>query len=251
MYSKDETNELFEKVQDYIKSAMEQEIGYYLNMNAIMVQLLLHDAENKKIQLQCEVSQIENMENMKQMNQFINSLNKLNIDINNSKIKSLGKLGSISSIEGLIKENEIMKNNSDILNHQVEVLNNKNQMLTAENQNLFNQIRENNKDISALRKQVQDLTQKLSENKNQDSKETLEALKKLENESQEAKKKLDEQVQQYQKLLQSFDKKISESKQFQTLKKILQDKNTLIVNLKTKVAKYENQEDKDDNVKKK
>ena len=244
MYSKDETNELFEKVQDYIKSAMEQEIGYYLNMNAIMVQLLLHDAENKKIQLQCEVSQIENMENMKQMNQFINSLNKLNIDINNSKIKSLGK--SISSIEGLIKENEIMKNNSDILNHQVEVLNNKNQMLTAENQNLFNQIRENNKDISALRKQVQDLTQKLSENKNQDSKETLEALKKLENESQEAKKKLDEQVQQYQKLLQSFDKKISESKQFQTLKKILQDKNTLIVQLKTKVAKYEN-EDKEEN----
>jgi len=246
MYSKDETNELFEKVQDYIKSAMEQEIGYYLNMNAIMVQLLLHDAENKKIQLQCEVSQIENMENMKQMNQFINSLNKLNIDINNSKIKSLGKLGSISSIEGLIKENEIMKNNYDILNHQVEVLNNKNQMLTAENQNLFNQIRENNKDISALRKQVQDLTQKLSENKNQDSKETLEALKKLENESQEAKKKLDEQVQQYQKLLQSFDKKISESKQFQTLKKILQDKNTLIVQLKTKVAKYEN-EDKEEN----
>ena len=246
MYSKDETNELFEKVQDYIKSAMEQEIGYYLNMNAIMVQLLLHDAENKKMQLQCEVSQIENMENMKQMNQFINSLNKLNIDINNSKIKSLGKLGSISSIEGLIKENEIMKNNSDILNHQVEVLNNKNQMLTAENQNLFNQIRENNKDISALRKQVQDLTQKLSENKNQDSKETLEALKKLENESQEAKKKLDEQVQQYQKLLQSFDKKISESKQFQTLKKILQDKNTLIVQLKTKVAKYEN-EDKEEN----
>ena len=246
MYSKDETNELFEKVQDYIKSAMEQEIGYYLNMNAIMVQLLLHDAENKKIQLQCEVSQIENMENMKQMNQFINSLNKLNIDINNSKIKSLGKLGSISSIEGLIKKNEIMKNNSDILNHQVEVLNNKNQMLTAENQNLFNQIRENNKDISALRKQVQDLTQKLSENKNQDSKETLEALKKLENESQEAKKKLDEQVQQYQKLLQSFDKKISESKQFQTLKKILQDKNTLIVQLKTKVAKYEN-EDKEEN----
>ena len=62
---------------------------------------------------------------------------------------------------------------------------------------------------------------------------------------------MDEQVQQYQKLLQSFDKKISESKQFQTLKKILQDKNTLIVNLKTKVAKYENQEDKDDNKEKK
>ena len=249
MYSKDEACELFEKVQDYIKSAMEQEIGYYLNMNAIMVQLLLHDAENKKVNLQCEVSQIENMENMKEMNQFIHSLNQLNVDISNSKMKSLGKLGSISSIEGLIKENEIMKNNTDILNHQIEVLNNKNQMLTTENQNLTNHIRENNQDILTLRKQIQDLTQKITENKNQDPKETLETLKRLEAESEEAKKKLDEQVQQYQKLLQSFDKKISESKQFQTLKKILQDKNTLIVQLKTKVAKYENEdkEEKDDN----
>ena len=246
MYSKDETYELFEKVQDYIKSAMEQEIGYYLNMNAIMVQLLLHDAESKKINLHCEVSQVENMENIKEMNQFINSLNKLNVDVGNSKMKSLGKLGSFSIIESLIKENEIMKNNSDILNHQIEVLNNKNQMLTTENENLTNHIRENNQDILSLRKQIQDLTKKLSENSN-DSKETIETLKRLETESQESKKKLDEQVQQYQKLLQSFDKKISESKQFQTLKKILQDKNTLIVNLKTKVAKYENQEDKDDN----
>ena len=242
MYSKEETCELFTKVQDYIKSAMEQEIGYYLNMNAIMVQLLLHDAENKKINLSCEVSQIENMENMKEMNQFIHSLNKLNVDISNSKMKSLGKLGSISSIEGLIKENEIMKNNTNILNHQIEVLNNKNQMLTTENENLLIHNQEKNQEISALRKQIQDLTQKLSKNSN-DSKETLDTLKKLEQETQDAKKKLDEQVQQYQKLLQSFDKKISESKQFQTLKKILQDKNALIVDLKTKVAKYENQDD--------
>ena len=90
MYSKDETGELFEKVQDYIKSAMEQEIGYYLNMNAIMVQLLLHDAENKKVNLKCEISQIENMENMKEMNQFINSLNKLNVDVGFIKNEILG-----------------------------------------------------------------------------------------------------------------------------------------------------------------
>ena len=121
-------------------------------------------------------------------------------------------------------------------------------MVTTENENLLIHNQEKNQEIVSLRKQIQTLTQKISE-KNSDSKETLEALKKLETESQEAKKKLDEKVQQYQQLLQSFDKKISESKQFQTLKKILQDKNTLIVNLKTKVAKYEN-EDKDENVKK-
>ena len=122
-------------------------------------------------------------------------------------------------------------------------------MVTTENENLLIHNQEKNQEIVSLRKQIQTLTQKISE-KNSDSKETLETLKKLEIESREAKKKLDEQMQQYQQLLQSFDKKISESKQFQTLKKILQDKNTLIVNLKTKVAKYEN-EDKDENVKKK
>ena len=252
MYSKDETGELFEKVQDYIKSAMEQEIGYYLNMNAIMVQLLLHDAENKKVNLKCEISQIENMENMKEMNQFINSLNKLNVDVGSSKMKSLGKLGSISSIESLIKENEIMKNNNEILTHQIEILNNKNQMLTTENENLSNQNRENNQDILILRKEIQNLTQKLSDKNKQDSNESLEALKRLETESQEAKTKLDEQVLLYQNLLKSFDKKISESKQFQTLKKLLQDKNTLIVQLKTKVAQYENKDDNEsDNSKEK
>ena len=70
----------------------------------------------------------------------------------------------------------------------------------------------------------------------------MDTLKKLEAESQEAKKKLDEQVEKYQQLVASFDKKVSESAQFKTLKKILQDKNTLIVQLKTKVAKYENKD---------
>ena len=242
MYSKEDTLDLFEKVQDHIRSAMSQELGYFLNMNAIMVQLLLHEAEKQKTNLQCEISQIENMQNMKEMNEFINSLNSLNVDINLNKNKSLGKLGSISSIEGLIKENEIMKHDNDILNQQVEILNNKSQMLTTENENLTRQNKENSQTILGLRKQIQDLSQKISENNQNSNKEAVETLKKLEKESQEAKQKLDEQVEKYQELVKSFDKKVSESAQFKTLKKILQDKNTLIVQLKTKVAKYENQD---------
>ena len=152
MYSKEDTLDLFEKVQDHIRSAMSQELGYFLNMNAIMVQLLLHEAEKQKTNLQCEISQIENMQNMKEMNEFINSLNSLNVDINLNKNKSLGKLGSISSIEGLIKENEIMKHDNDILNQQVEILNNKSQMLTTENENLTRQNKENSQTILGLRK---------------------------------------------------------------------------------------------------
>ena len=240
MFSKDDTLDLFDKVQDHIKSAMAQELGYFLNMNAIMVQLLLHEAEKQKTNLQCEISQIENMQNMKEMNQFINSLNNLNIDTNIGKNKSLGKLGNISSIEGLIKENEIMKHNNDLLNQQFEILNNKNQMLSTENDNLTKQNKENSQTILELRKEIKNLSQKITDSNQNESNETVETLKKLEKESQEAKKKLDEQVEKYQQLVASFDKKVSESAQFKTLKKILQDKNTLIVQLKTKVAKFEN-----------
>ena len=238
MYSKDDIIDLFEKVQDHIKSAMSQELGYFLNMNAIMVQLLLHDAERQKTSLQCEVAQIENMQNMKEMNEFIGSLNNLNVDTGMGKNKSLGKLGSISSIEGLIKENEIMKHDNDILNQQYEILKNKSLMLSNENKNLTEQNRENNQLILELRKEIQNLTQKISENIQNESNETVVTLKKLETESQEAKKKLDEQMEKYQQLVANFDKKVSESAQFKTLKKILQDKNTLIVKLKAQVAKY-------------
>ena len=240
MFSKDDTLDLFDRVQDHIKSAMAQELGYFLNMNAIMVQLLLHEAEKQKTNLQCEISQIENMQNMKEMNEFINSLSNLNIDANIGKNKSLGKLGSISSIEGLIKEDEIMKHNNDILNQQFEILNNKNQMLSTENDNLTKQNKENSQTILELRKEIEKLSQKINDNNQNESKETVETLKKLEKESQEAKQKLDEQVEKYPQLVASFDKKVSESAQFKTLKKILQDKNTLIVQLKTKVAKFEN-----------
>ena len=242
MYSKDDILDFFEKVKDQIRSSMNKEIGYFLNMNAIMVQLLLHDAEKQTISLQVEVSQIENIQNMKEMNDFISSSSNLTFESNVPEKKALEKLGSISSVESLIQDNENLKHNNDILNQQIEILNNKIEMLTTENENLSKQNKETSKTEIDLRKQVQELTEKLGKNNQQDNSQTVEALKKLEKECQEAKKKCDEQIEKYQALVKSFDKKVSESAQFKTLKKILQDKNTLIVELKTKVAKYEKKE---------
>ena len=53
------------------------------------------------------------------------------------------------------------------------------------------------------------------------------------------KKNLDEQVSKYQKLLNEYDVKLSQSIQFQQLKKLLQDKNSLIIELKSKIANFE------------
>lgn len=83
-------------------------------------------------------------------------------------------------------------------------------MLSTENENLTQQNKENNKTILELRKQIKDLSEKISENNKGDSKEMVNTLKRLEKESQEAKKNLDEQVEKYQQLVASFDKKVSE-----------------------------------------
>jgi len=53
------------------------------------------------------------------------------------------------------------------------------------------------------------------------------------------KKNLEEQVTKYQKLLKEYDVKINESIQFQQLKKLLQNKNDLIIDLKNKIKNIE------------
>lgn len=50
---------------------------------------------------------------------------------------------------------------------------------------------------------------------------------------------MNDQVAKYQNLLKEYDVKLSESIQFQQLKKFLQEKNALIIELKNKVAKFE------------
>jgi len=95
MYGKDDIDEMFVKIQEYIQKSMDKEIGYYLNMNAIFVQLLLHNAEKQTVTLQVETSQVENMNNINEMNEFINQLSNLTLPDNKNSNK-LGKLDSIS-----------------------------------------------------------------------------------------------------------------------------------------------------------
>lgn len=68
---------------------------------------------------------------------------------------------------------------------------------------------------------------------------TLENIQNLQKDLGTTKINLDEQILKYQKLLKEYDVKINESIQFQQLKKLLQDKNSLIIDLKNKVAKFE------------
>ena len=235
MYSQEEIEDLFNRFKDYIKQSTEKEISYYLNMNAIFVQLLLHDAEKQTVTLQADTAQIENMKNKKEMNEFVSSISNLALPDLNSK-STLGKLGSISNTTNLIENYETLKHDYDILNQKVEILKSKNEMLSNENQNLNTNISNYSETINQLREQIKTMSAGMA---NKDNSMNMATLNKLENECAEAKKKLEEQILKYQTLVNDYDKKVSESVQFKQLKKLLQDKNTLIVQLKTKVAKYE------------
>ena len=79
----------------------------------------------------------------------------------------------------------------------------------------------------------------LDSNKNSNDKVALENIKNLQKDLESTKDNLNEQVQKYQKLLKEYDVKINESIQFQQLKKMLKDKNTLIIELKKQVANFE------------
>ena len=235
MYGKDDIDEMFVKIQEYIQKSMDKEIGYYLNMNAIFVQLLLHNAEKQTVTLQVETSQVENMNNINEMNEFINQLSNLTLSENKNGSK-LGKLDSISSTVNLIENYETLKHDNDILNERNKILENKIELIQNENTNLNNINSQNSKEIETLRNEIKTLSSSIT---NQNSGDNKELLNKFEEECKISKKNYEEQMKKYQELLKEFDKKVNESTQFKTLKKILQEKNTLIVQLKTKIAKFE------------
>lgn len=235
MYSNDDINEMFNKIKDEIHSSMEKEISYYLNMNAIFVQLLLHDAENQTVTLQVETSQAENMTNMKEMNQFIDSLSNLTLPDTKGQTS---KLSSISNTVNLINDYETLKHDYDILNENVVILKKQNEMLLNENNALNANSKASTETINQLRKQIKDLTTKMM-SPQPDNKANVDLLNQIQYECEETKKKLDEQMEKYQALVKDFEKKVSESTQFKQLKKLLQDKNVLIVQLKTSLTKYE------------
>jgi peptidoglycan hydrolase CwlO-like protein len=74
---------------------------------------------------------------------------------------------------------------------------------------------------------------------NNENEKMIDNFKNLEKDLEQTRSKLQEQISNYQTLLKDYDVRISESIQFKQLKKLLQDKNNLIIELKNKIASFE------------
>ena len=234
MFSKEDVEELFNKFKDYVYDKSYREMSDYLSMNAIFVQLLLHDAEKQTVTLQAETAQMESMKNMQEINKFIASISDLTLPDSKTGV---GKLGSISNVANLIDNYESLKHDYELLNQKVDMLTNQNNMLIQQNNNLQKNSTKDTEIVAKLQNEIKTLT--LKSNNSKENQKNIDALKRLENECEAKKKELDTQLSKYNQLLADYDKRVSEAPQFKTLKKLLQDKNTLVVQLKTKIAKYE------------
>lgn len=226
---------MLNQLKSKFSKSVGDELTYFTNLNAIYIQLLFHNAEDKKVTLDIDTSQVENMHNMKQMEDLVNLLNSPNVPTDFSGKKNIGKLSSISSTQNLISDYEELLQNHNILNAEFNNLKKQNDLLSQENLNLKSNNNKFSNEMQSFNKQLE----KLSGDNNKDSSSFLESIKKLERELSETKKNLDDQIDKYHVLTSEFNKKLSESTQFRELKKYLAEKNNLIIELKKKIEKYE------------
>lgn len=154
MYSRDEIFEMLENLKQDICSSMTGEISYYLNMHAIFVQLLLHEADKLKVVLKAETAQVQNMKNIEEMNQFITTVFSSTLPTEFGKGNVISKLSSISTTQNLINDFENLKHEHEMLKQNNGILKNQNNMLVDENQNLKNTADSYAKDFNLLRNKI-------------------------------------------------------------------------------------------------
>jgi len=121
---------------------------------AILVQLLLHDAEFNKINLKVEISQIQNLKNVNEMNEFIKSITGNNLPTDLGRQSVMSKLGSISKTQNLINDYEQLSHESEMLQQNYNILKNQNELLIKENQNLQENGNLISREVDELRKRL-------------------------------------------------------------------------------------------------
>jgi hypothetical protein len=173
---------------------------------------------------------------MNEMKDFISSLDNKGISGIYGKSSIINKLGSISSTKTLISDYEELKNDYDLLKQNYETLKGQNELLVLENQNMQKNSNIKSLEINNLMEKISNLSLNFASDTD---KRSIDNIKNLQKDLEATKINLNEQIEKYQKLLKEYDVKINESIQFQQMKKLLKDKNTLIIELKNRVSEFE------------
>lgn len=253
-YTLDEVEEIITDLQTVVRSSVESELLNDAHTNVLLLVQLFSQAEKWHLKLQADISELENQKLLKEVADF--ELNENSI----SKTKAPLEISSLAQKTKLQPLNEGTTN--PLLQMEIERLKNTNEELRNKFAQLEKSATVNSKESAQLRTDLEQAKQTMNEKKpGEDNSETMvllsEKVSSLSMELVGAEEKyktkfssLEEEVSsskhyilalqhEVEVLTAESEKKFSESSQFKNLKKMLEQKNGQLKELRKKLKQYE------------
>ena len=208
MYSREEVEDILDFMQSAMRSMVSHDIGTLVNMSAIVVGEMLEDARAKGAQLEIDTSRVENeklLEAMERMNLEAMPKSKMRVDA----LPSFKK-----EAKALRDEQARLSTDNKSLENQLRDLERSAMRLNTEKVTLLGQ-------IESLKAQIDESAESGSKTSDEDASR----VRRLEDELNAAR--------------EETEKRVSETNQFQQMRKMMQTQSAKLRELRTKLAKYE------------
>eukprot|EP00347_Sterkiella_histriomuscorum_P009298 403341739 len=231
IFTKSDMESTFERLRQEMQQTVRQELEMFYRMSGVFIQMMMHDAEQQNSTLRADVNYMENYKALEDIKDFENlELNKVFSLQKKSTITSkLPTLGSAMYQDpNMQSELQNLRTENDNLKKMIQVLQSK---LTQS----LSQKSEVNSQIDGSKLQSDQIVIDLQARLHQIESEKLQVKEQAENMRQELFNVKDE-----------LKKKVNQLTQVTNMKKMIQDKNTKIKQLRERLGKYEGVDDEDD-----
>lgn len=212
MYSKEDVEDILDFLCSGMRSMVSHDVGQLVNMSTLVVGELLEDARVKSVSLEIDMSRVED-------EKLIDAMEKMSLD---AMPKSKARMDALPSFKKEAKamrdQTERLESSNKNLNGQLLSLESSAARLSAEKLELMSQIE--------LLKQTMDAS---GESGSKEAEDGASRVQKLKDDLNSA--------------LEENEKRVSETNQFQQMRRMMQTQSTKLQELRTRLAKYEPEDD--------
>mmetsp|Transcript_8024 Transcript_8024/g.15585 ORF Transcript_8024/g.15585 Transcript_8024/m.15585 type:complete len:326 (-) Transcript_8024:543-1520(-) len=273
MYNYQEMDSLFNGLSESVREMVDKEIQNAYHTNALLIKILLSQAQAQGVELIVDTAQLENEFLIKQIGATeTTALNRPASDFIRRNAQ-LGRIGTVATVAtqdpALIKERDNLKEESVVLKDRLTKMQEEVTKVMRERSSLNSTVNTLKDDLDSLKSELESVKKtknseveslrveleskaalgakaaKASVGSEEDSKKILDLtanLSKLEEDLKMANKQIGVKEKELRDARGALDGKLDGSPQFQQLKQLMQAKNAELVALKRKLNKYEPQD---------
>ena len=220
----------FDQLREEVQDTVRQELEMFYRMSGVFIQMLMHEAESQNSTLRADVNYMENYKALEDIKDF----EKLQLKGNFSLQKKATITSKLPTLGAHVADP----------NMQNELAN-----LRLENELLKKQVRELQAKITQVlssKSQVSDEVDSHTKQKDHEIAELESQILNLQVESNKAKDQADNLRQELINTKDEMKKKLNQTTQVTNMKKMIQEKNAKIKQLREKLSKYESVDDDED-----